>query len=87
MRKDATVSWEGKYYEVPYTLGGETVEFVVDPHTKIALKIESIFGDDLGPVTPLDKTANLNRRRQRPSSLSNPLRSRYEFSRLGSRRV
>ena len=66
VRKDGTVSWEGKLYEVPFTQVGEKVELVVDPHTETALKIESIFGDDLGPVTPLDKTANLNRKRQRP---------------------
>lgn len=68
VRKDATVSWGGTFYEVPFTQVGEQVDLVVDPHTKTALKIESIFGDDLGPVTPLDKTANLNRKRQRPNS-------------------
>ena len=45
---------------------------VVEPHTKTALKIESLSGDDLGPVAPLDKTANLNRRRQRPHSPLKP---------------
>jgi transposase InsO family protein len=72
VRKDGTVSWKGKIYEVPFTQVGETVELVVDPHTETALKIESIFGEDLGLVTPLDKTANLNRKRQRPNSLPKP---------------
>ena len=72
VRKDATVSWEGKYFEVPHTQVGEEVNLVVDPHTKTALRIESVFGDDFGPVTPLDKTANLNRKRQRPHNPPKP---------------
>jgi hypothetical protein len=30
------------------------------------IRVESETGDDLGPVTPLDTTANLHRKRQRP---------------------
>jgi putative transposase len=69
VRKDGTVSWEGSLYEVPFKLVDEEVILVVDPHTEVALKVESVFGDDLGPVTLLDKIANLNRKRQRPHSL------------------
>jgi len=72
VRKDATVSWEGKYFEVSHNLVGDEINLVVDPHTKTALKIESLSGDDLGPVTPLDKTANLNRKRQRPHNPPKP---------------
>jgi transposase InsO family protein len=70
VRKDGTVSWEGTLYEVPFALVDKEIILVVDPHTKVALKVESVFGDDLGLVTILDKTANLNRRRKRPHSSS-----------------
>jgi transposase InsO family protein len=72
VRKDATISWEGKYFEVHHNLVGDEINLVVDPHTKTALKIESLSGDDLGSVAPLDKTANLNRRRQRPHNSPKP---------------
>jgi hypothetical protein len=32
----------------------------------MAIKIESVFGDDLGPVTCLNLKSNLHRKRQRP---------------------
>lgn len=73
VRKDGTVSWEGTIYEVPFELVDKEVILVVDPHTKVAFKVESIFGDNLGPVTILDKAANLNRRRQRPHSSPKPI--------------
>lgn len=66
VRKDGTVSWENKQFEVPYQLVGEKVTLVVDPHTQIALRVESELGDDLGAVILLDTHANLNRKRQRP---------------------
>ena len=72
VRKDATLSWEGKYYEAPHRYVGEKINLVVDSHTKTAIKIESEFGDDYGPVVLLDKLANLNRKRQRPNSLPKP---------------
>jgi putative transposase len=66
VRKDGSVNWESLSFEVPHGLVGEKVKLVVDPHTKTAIKIESVFGEDLGPVTLQDKIANLNRKRQRP---------------------
>lgn len=72
VRKDGTVSWEGNFYEVPFEVVDKEVILVVDPHTKTALKVESVFGDYLGSVVLLDKTANLNRKRQRSNSLSKP---------------
>jgi putative transposase len=68
VRKDGTISWEGIRFEVSYNLAGEKVTLVVDPHTKTALRIESAFGDDLGPATCLDLKSNLHRKRQRPHS-------------------
>jgi putative transposase len=66
VRKDGSISWEGAQYEAPYELADKKIKLVVDPHAKRALRVESIEGDDLGVVVPLDKHANLNRKRCRP---------------------
>lgn len=66
VRRDGTVSWDGKRFEVSHGHVDETVNLVVDPHTQKALHIESMTGDDLGRVTLLDPISNLNRTRQRP---------------------
>jgi putative transposase len=70
VRKDGTVNWDGMRFEVPYEHAGEKVILVIDPHAKKALRIESPEGNNLGPVTPLDVHANLNRKRQRPHRAS-----------------
>ena len=70
--KNGTVSWEGSSFEVPYERVGETVMLVVDPHTQTAVRIESVAGDNLGPVTPQDVHANLHRKRQRPHDAPAP---------------
>jgi len=70
VHKDGTVSWEGKYFEVPYELVGHKVFLVVDPHAQKALWVESETGDNLGTVTPLDKISNLHRHRQRPNLIT-----------------
>jgi transposase InsO family protein len=66
VRKDGTISWEGTMFEVHHNHVGETVTLVFNPHTGQAIRIETVFGDDLGPVVRLDLDANLNRNRQRP---------------------
>jgi transposase InsO family protein len=66
VRKDGTISWDGRQFEAAFELVDKQVKLVVDPHTKTALRVESVFGDDLGLVTPLDKIGNLNRKRHRP---------------------
>jgi putative transposase len=66
VRKDGTLSWEGMRFETDFELADKKVVLVIDPHTQTALRVESVFGDALGSVTPLDKISNLNRRRQRP---------------------
>lgn len=63
---DGTLSWAGKKFEVPHERSGEKVVLVVDPHTQTARRIESMQGDDYGPVTLLDRHRNLHRKRQRP---------------------
>jgi putative transposase len=66
VRKDGTVSWEGRLFETAFELVDKKVNLVMDPHTQTAVRVESLFGDDLGPVVLLDKQKNLSRRRQRP---------------------
>jgi len=68
VRKDGVVSWEGKEYEVPFEYSGDTVYLVVDPHQQTALTIESLKYHTLGPVFLLDRQANCQRRRQRPTT-------------------
>lgn len=67
VRKDATVSWEGNLFEVPYEHTGQKITLVIDPHISKVLRIESLSGDSLGAVSPLDPIANLHRKRQRPN--------------------
>lgn len=91
VHKNGTVSWDGKHFEVPYEHVGEKIILVVDPHTQTAIRIESIAGNPLGPVTPLDMRANCYRKRQRPhvaaaspiKQQQNPIELAYkEYSRL-----
>lgn len=66
VRKDGTVSYQGKTFEVPYELSGKTVHLVVDPHGEIAIGVEDANGNSLGRATPLDAMANAHRRRRQP---------------------
>jgi transposase InsO family protein len=67
VRKDGTISYEGRFFEVPYELVGKTVQVTVDPHSKTAVTVEDESGNTLGRVTPLDRYANRDRRRNRPA--------------------
>jgi transposase InsO family protein len=67
IRKDGTLSYEGQYYEVPYHLANQMVYLVIDPNLKQAKWIESLNYEMLGQVHLLDKHANNQRQRQRPS--------------------
>ena len=66
VRKDGSVSYDGKRYEVPYELSGRKVWLVVDPHTHEAISVEDDDGKPLGEVTPQDLIANNHRRRRKP---------------------
>ncbi len=66
VRKDGTISWEGKMFEVHHNLVGEKVTLVFNPHTALAIRVETAFGDNLGAAVLLDLDANLHRKRQRP---------------------
>ena len=71
VRKDGTISWEGKDFEVHHHLVGEKVTLVVNPHTQTILRIESAFGDNLGSAHPIDRLKNNHRKRQRPHQQEN----------------
>jgi putative transposase len=66
VRKDGTVSYQGKDFEVPYELAGNTVQLVVDPHNETIMGIEDTEGHALGAATSLDVLANAHRRRRKP---------------------
>jgi putative transposase len=66
VRKDGTVSYQGKDFEVPYELSGKTVQLVVDPHAGTVMGVEDADGNALGSVTSLDVLANAHRRRRKP---------------------
>jgi len=68
VRKDGTVTFNSRVFEVPFELVGQTVVLVVDPHADRALTVESKEGQPLGAVTPLDAQANMYRKRRRPAT-------------------
>jgi len=70
VRKDGTVSYQGRNFEVPYELSGKNVRLVVDPHTEQVMGVEDDEGHSLGAATPLDALANAHRRRRKPEALT-----------------
>ena len=66
VRRDGTVSYGARFFEVPYELAGKMVHLVVDPHTRTVVGVEDKDGVALGAATPLDKLANRHRRRRKP---------------------
>jgi len=66
VRRDGTVSYQGREFEVSYELSGKSVQLVVDPHEGTVVGVEDAEGNALGAATPLDATANARRRRRRP---------------------
>lgn len=80
VKKDGTVSWESKKFEVDYTLVGKTINLVIDPHNNIAIKAESLEGQWLSDVHPLDCHANLRRHRQRPAVINQKPNTRKKTS-------
>lgn len=70
IKKDATLSFDGKLFEVPFEFVGEQVYLVMDAPTSTPKYIESLDHQWLGPVHLLDKQANNERVRHRPQALS-----------------
>ena len=67
VKKDGTVSYLGKRFEVDYALSGKSVRLVVDPHAGCVVGVEDAVGNALGAATPLDQEANLHRVRRKPA--------------------
>ena len=65
--RDGTIRYEGKLDEVSNKFVGKTINIAVDQHNKIALYVESDQGDNLENLVPLNKVANLKRKRARPN--------------------
>jgi putative transposase len=76
VRKDGTVSYRGRRFEVRYELSGKTVRLVVDPHAQRVLGVENEHGVSLGEATPLDEIGNTRRARRKadPAAPSAPAR-------------
>ena len=74
VRKDGTVSYQGKRFEVAYELSGKTVQLVVDPHAQTVVGVEDKQGKSLGLATDLDALANQfrHRRKPQPQAVSTP---------------
>lgn len=70
VRKDGTVSYQGRDFEVPFELSGKNVRLVVDPHTEQVMGVEDDDGNSLGAATPLDALANCHRRRRKPEAVT-----------------
>lgn len=66
VRKDGTVSYLGKRFEVPYELSGKTVCLVVDAQAARVVGVENEAGESLGAATALDQLANVHRARRKP---------------------
>jgi putative transposase len=81
VRKDATVSYQGQRFEVPYALCGRAVVLVVDAHSGRVIGVEDEAGRHLGDATPLDAVANTQRRRRKPQPLPDePPPHRHRFN-------
>ena len=76
VRKDATVSYQGRRFEVSYELSGRFVDLVVDPHNHKVLSVEDVQGQSLGAATPLDALANVHRCRRKPKPPERPAPTR-----------
>jgi putative transposase len=63
VRKDGSISYEGKVYEVPYLLANKTVWVVVEPYLKKALFVENEEGLRIGELIAQNLQANRNYKR------------------------
>jgi hypothetical protein len=72
VRKDGTVSFRGRRFEVPYDLAGSEPWLIVDPHTHAVIGVEDKEGKPLGTATPLDMLANRHRTRHKPIPIDPP---------------
>ncbi len=69
VRRDGTVAWDGRRFEVDYLLAGKQVQLVIDPHAKEALRVENEEDEVLSMAIPLDVQANCQRKRRKPEAV------------------
>jgi transposase InsO family protein len=74
VRKDSSISYEGKIFEVPYLLANKTVWVVVDPYLKKALFVEDEQGLRIGELVLQDLHANRNYKRHKSTENKTPNR-------------
>ena len=72
VKKDDTVSYQCRRFEVAYELSGKTVRLVVDPHAGRVVGVEDAAGASLGDATPLAMLANIHRTRRKPEPAADP---------------
>lgn len=65
VRRDTTVSWGGRYFEIDFPWVGQDIYLVVDPHTCEVKWAESLDYERICSVVECDKLANRHRERQR----------------------
>ena len=66
VRRDGSVRWKGREYEVAYELVGRKVHLVIDPHSGEAIRVENDEGEMISTVVAMDRIANGNRTRRKP---------------------
>ena len=71
VRKDGTISYAGKLFDVPYELARKNITVVVEPHEHKPLSIENEDGKWIGDITPVDLQANRRHKRAQPDNVSN----------------
>jgi transposase InsO family protein len=65
VRRDTTVSWEGRYFEIDFPWVGQEIYLVVDPSAQEVKWAESLEYERICSVVECDKLANNSRSRQR----------------------
>ena len=70
VNKTGVITFQGKLFEVPYRYAAQKVHLVFDPYTQEPKFVETLDGEHLCAITPLNKHSNLGRQRQRPTEIT-----------------
>jgi putative transposase len=68
VRRDGTVAYLGKRFEVPYELSGKSIQLVIEPHAEQLISLEDHEGKAIGKAVELDVIANNQRARRKPEA-------------------
>lgn len=69
VKKTGVINYNGREYEVPYQYASTYINLVVDPHAQQAKYLESLTGEKVADVVPLNSLKNTYRERQRPKEV------------------